>query len=386
MVDFLIGQHGNALFFDILWQSGLFLMVGLVASVALRRRPARAHRVLLLAILGAVVTPLCSQLVRREGWGLWSATVSIFAGSADRLKPGLPPWNPVVSAGVPPSGGFRSRSQDRLKPGLQPEDRSGLGASQPVEGWTEPQEFSRSRAAASIPLRRLLMDLWGVLSGLCLVRLIVSMIGGRQIVSRARRIADGSLVNDAAAASTHLGLHLSPDLLASDRAACPAIWCWGRRPVILLPETGGVSPVDWVGVFCHELAHWVRRDHVSSLIAEVLTCLLPWHPLAWWAKHRLSQLSELACDDWAIASGREPVAYAETLLNLVPRRRMTTAMAAVSRRGGLVGRVAHIIATEGTVEPRPGRRWSVVVALVAVALVPIIALAQRARAMPESMR
>ncbi len=144
------------------------------------------------------------------------------------------------------------------------------------------------------------------------------------------------------------------------RIARPArpIWCWGRRPLILLPETAGESPVDWVGVFCHELAHWVRRDHVASVIAELLTCLLPWHPLAWWARHRLNQLSELACDDWAIASGREPVAYAETLLNLVPRRRMTTAMAAVSRRGGLAGRVAHIIETDGTVEPRAGRCWS----------------------------
>ena len=224
-----------------------------------------------------------------------------------------------------------------------------------------------------------------MLSGIYLARLIVSMIVGRQVVSRARPIADGSLASDAAAASTHLGLRVRPDLLASDRAACPVIWCWGRRPVILLPEMVKTSSVDWIGVFCHELAHWVRRDHVASLIAEFLTCLLPWHPLAWWARQRLSQLSELACDDWAIASGREPVAYAETLINLVPRRRMSPAMAAVSRRGGLAGRVAHIIETDGAVEPRPGRRWSAAMALAAIGLVATIAMAQarEGRARPD---
>ena len=47
-----------------------------------------------------------------------------------------------------------------------------------------------------------------------------------------------------------------------------------------------------------------------DLLAEVLVCAVPFQPLAWWAKRRLGQLSELACDDWAIAGGQEPEAYA----------------------------------------------------------------------------
>jgi beta-lactamase regulating signal transducer with metallopeptidase domain/protocatechuate 3,4-dioxygenase beta subunit len=374
MIDFLNGPHGNALVVDILWQSSLFLMVGLVASLALRQRPARAHRVLLLAMLGAVVTPLGSQMVRHEGWGLWSLSGSgLFARSGDRPEPGRLPSDSDAFARVSPSG--ESRSWDRLKPELQREGLSAFGASAPIEVRAELQESFHLRAIASPSLRSVLLGLWGISCGLCMMRLITSLIAGRLIVRRARLIADGPLVGDAATASKSMGLPARPDLLSTDRVSCPAIWCWGR-PMILLPEPTGRPSVDWVGVFCHELAHWVRRDHLSSLVADLVTCLLPWNPLAWWARRRLNQLSELACDDWAIAGGRDPVAYARTLVDLVPRRRMTTAMAAVSRRGGLAGRVAHIIESGGIVEPRPGRGWSVTAALVVLGLIPIIALAQ----------
>ena len=108
----------------------------------------------------------------------------------------------------------------------------------------------------------------------------------------------------------------------------------------------------------------------------MLVCALPWHPLSWWARLRLAQQSELACDDWAIAGGQEPVAYAETLLELVSRRRVTTALAAVSRRSGLAGRITHILDADRAVEPRLGRSWSGVVLLSAIGLVVMIALAQ----------
>jgi hypothetical protein len=219
--------------------------------------------------------------------------------------------------------------------------------------------------------------LWVIVSALGLARLAASMIVGYRIIAQARLIAGGSLDQAAEAAATRLGIRGQPDLRVSPRAACPAAWCWGRRPVIVLPECACCdAPVDWVGVFCHELAHWRRRDHQAGLAAELLTCLLPWNPLAWWAKHRLGDLSELACDDWALSTGLEPTEYAGTLLELVPRRRLVASLAAISRRNGLSGRVAHILEADGTIEPRPGRRWSGLVGLAMAGLIASVALAQ----------
>jgi beta-lactamase regulating signal transducer with metallopeptidase domain len=349
-------QPGASLAGDVLWQSGLFLTAGVVISFGLSGRPARAHRVLLLAMVGALVSPLFSQLARREGWGFLSNS-----------EPDFPSVLTTSTAAI--SSDFDSRS----------------GTVQPIS----PVQAHASRAgsehhsAADQPTTRIstrdaLVGLWCVLSGLSLLRLFGSLVLGRRIISGARLIACESIERAIEVACTRLGLRMRPLLRASSHVACPAIWCWGRHPVIILPESSDLmaAQVDWVGVFCHELAHWLRRDHWSSLFGDLLVCALPWHPLAWLAKHRLGQLSELACDDWAIASGQEPAVYAESLLELAPRRRMTTALAAVSRRSGLAGRVAHILATEGPVEPRAGGRFSGVVALSVIGLVTLMALAQ----------
>jgi hypothetical protein len=378
MVDFLLNEPGGSLIGDVLWQSGLFLVVGLAASVALHRRPARAHGALFVAILAALVTPLCSQLARRHGWGLWasrsidrpriqvalalatSSPQAVHSGATGELPPRASSHRPI------PAG--MSATTEEPDPGARPLLERPAGLS------------DRSSNGVVIPRspRAILIAAWCMFSGLCLVRLVASVVLGYGVVCRARCIPGGALTQAAEAAATRLGLRARPDLRMSANLACPAIWCWRHRPVILLPETATAAlPVDWAGVFCHELAHWVRRDHWSNLLAEVLTCLLPWQPLAWWAKHRLGQLSELACDDWVLSTGLPPTDYAESLLELIPQRAGALALAAVSSRRGLIGRVGHILEAEGsTVEPRAGRRWSRVVALAAIGLVGIIALAR----------
>ena len=62
-------RPGGSLAWDYLWQSTLFLCLGLGATALVARRP-RAHRLLLLAMLGAFVTPMLAQAARRGGWGL----------------------------------------------------------------------------------------------------------------------------------------------------------------------------------------------------------------------------------------------------------------------------------------------------------------------------
>ena len=65
-------HQGGSLAWDYLWQSTLFLTLGLGASVALARWPARAHRALLLAMLAALCSPPLTQVVRHAGWGLFT--------------------------------------------------------------------------------------------------------------------------------------------------------------------------------------------------------------------------------------------------------------------------------------------------------------------------
>jgi len=364
MNNLLLYQLGASLIGDVLWQSGMFLGVGLVVSLALTHRPARAHRVLLLVMVGALVTPLFSQLVHSVGWGFLST-------SAAHHSP------PVVTT----STAAISSSIETVQPTSTAAVPRAASPAEPLLTITRPDGAERLSAAdrliTSISTRNALVGLWCVLSGLSLVRLAVSLVQGHRMVGRARLIACESTERAVDAACTRLGLQVRPVLRASSRVACPAIWCWGRRPVIVLPDAVDLmaARVDWVGVFCHELAHWLRRDQWSSLLGELLVCALPWHPLAWWAKYRMGQLSELACDDWVLATGLPAADYAESLLGLVPQWRTPLALTAVSSRRGLFGRVRHIL-DERRSSPDIGRRWACLSAAVMVLMTSALALAQ----------
>ena len=70
-------RPGGSLAWDYLWQSTLFLGLGLFASAMLARRPARAHRFLLLVMLAALVTPILTQAASRGGWGILAPRVDL---------------------------------------------------------------------------------------------------------------------------------------------------------------------------------------------------------------------------------------------------------------------------------------------------------------------
>jgi hypothetical protein len=55
------------------WQSTSFALVGLIGSFLLRRRPARASQVLLMALIAAVTVPTMGALVRHFELGVFVA-------------------------------------------------------------------------------------------------------------------------------------------------------------------------------------------------------------------------------------------------------------------------------------------------------------------------
>ena len=142
------------------------------------------------------------------------------------------------------------------------------------------------------------------------------------------------------------GLLRRPKLFVGEAWAMPATWgIW--RPAILLPR----EAASWSGerlrhVLWHELAHIVRRDSLSSMLAVPATMLLWFHPLAWVARRLMNESREAACDDWVLTRGQaEPTAYSADLLTIVRqhlhRAQVTTGltMAQSSKVGNRVRRL-----------------------------------------------
>jgi len=67
----------NVSLWGCLWQSTLFAILGLAGSFLLRRRPARAHQVLLLAVMAAVLVPVLSGVVRHFNLGIFARQVTV---------------------------------------------------------------------------------------------------------------------------------------------------------------------------------------------------------------------------------------------------------------------------------------------------------------------
>jgi len=339
-----------------LWQSMVLVVGGLTASFLLRRRSSRAHQILLLSIIAAVSVPIISVLVKHYELGVFVAEpIALQAQLEDGAS----------------AGDFSLLAQDfAYEAGPLEGDLSSItaGPQGVVVQWT-----------------RIALYAWIAASLMLAVRLLVTFLLGVRLLGRAEPLDCAKMAEAIHSARAKLGIGREVEVYSSRGVRSPAIWCWRRRPVLLVPDAVGRSgsAVDWAGVLCHELAHWKRRDHISGLLAELAVCMLPWHLLLWWAKSRLISLSEQACDDWVLATGQPGADYAESLLDLTPGKQMAFVPAVVGRRKGLSGRVRRIL-MNSCGNPRTGAAWAMAVSITAICLAAGLAFAQTRPAKPET--
>src|SRR4051812_18232301 len=171
---------GTSLAWDLLWQSCLFLSLGLGASLALRLRPARAHRVLVLAMLGALLTPVLSQAIRRVGWGVLkqpepAASVAETAPATARAPAPETSQVPVVRVSQPPG---RPRDVDHARE-----------APQFASGRRE-RAVVPAPLASPIPWRGVALVVWAGMTLLAFLRLAASFARGCRLVRRSPALED----------------------------------------------------------------------------------------------------------------------------------------------------------------------------------------------------
>ena len=373
-----------------LLQSTVIFLIGMLIARFAVRRPARVHTVLALAFLAAIVAPLASEAVRRGGWGVLPPEPMIIAKETTAIA--LPASKPFHGSMRPDQLRAMTLPGATEASATMVENRPPAGTTHdPASRAPEAQSFSSAIPAeptTSAPTGVITIGgavfatvalAWSIVSALLIGRLLAGVVAGRRILHSAARCDEPAVHAALAAARDRLGMNpVRVEVFQSSDVRCPMIWCWAARPQLLLPIDAARdwSAATWTPVLCHELAHWKRRDHWAALIAEVVCSLLPWQVLAWWAKRRLENASEQACDDWTVAVGHSAVDYAETLLGLVAQADPPLALAALRRRSGLAGRIQHIL-TQGMPHPRLGRLWAVAVLLFAVISIGVAAVCQR---------
>ncbi len=92
-----------------------------------------------------------------------------------------------------------------------------------------------------------------------------------------------------------------------------------RRPVIVVPlhlDADVVPDALLQTALGHELAHVRRRDFAWSMLCEMLTVPIAWHPVIGWLKRNIAVAREMACDDLVAGSLVDRRVYAESLLSI----------------------------------------------------------------------
>lgn len=155
------------------------------------------------------------------------------------------------------------------------------------------------------------------------------------------------------------------------------------RPVVVLPaDWANWSETFLAMVLAHEGEHVRRRDTWAALLAAV-NCAVYWfHPVAWFVRHRLTDLAEQVCDDTVIQITGSRGDYAQNLLEMAGRLsagsgRLQPVGVAMARKANVVRRIEAIIDRD---RPLARRLGTLAALLLLAAVVPLIFLAAGLRA------
>jgi TPR repeat protein/beta-lactamase regulating signal transducer with metallopeptidase domain len=358
--------RGHPLFWLWTWQSTVWLGIGLLAAGGLfRGRPARAHFVLFLCVVLSLVTPLMTLGMKGLGWGFLSP------GQTGRIPESGIPSAPVITHETK----FSAPSIES-RPDIAAADITQTSVQRPVQSIPSfpPATASTSPRDSAVPSSILpltktqpsfeinLKYPWLMVVFLLFLRLLKSFVQGHEIVRSSEEFYNPDLREALRVAVRRQGLMKFPYLRITGQLQSLVIWCWGRRPVLLIPRDmmSMLQEIEWESIFAHELAHWRRRDHWWKLFGQLAVCLVPWQPLLWIAIRQLDKLAELACDDWATDENATPEKYARTLLELAAMKEMPFAIPVASRGRMLARRVKRILGGQRS-RPWCGTGWSLLV-------------------------
>ena len=277
----------SAIAFTLLWNVGLAtvlaILLGLLSrSKLLRHQPGLTHALWLLVLVKLITPPLIPLPV----------LPNLQAENPDKGSQ-LKPFDANI-VGYEPS----LIEPEKIEGGLAASSRSATNAS----SW-------------SIPWLAILIGV----SGCGTLILITSSVMQLMRVSRIlRRAASGDvrLSGLAQTAACRMGMRGIPVVCAVDAAITPLLWVRPTGPVIVMPTSLAerLSDEQITCIFCHELAHYVRRDHWSIAFAFLVAALFWWHPVAWWARREMRAAQEVCCDGLVLATGAAARrCYAETL-------------------------------------------------------------------------
>jgi GWxTD domain-containing protein len=182
----------------------------------------------------------------------------------------------------------------------------------------------------------------GVLLFLC--RLNIGLIVARRMKTIATQAASAELQQMFQQLKHRLGITRTVKLANSALVQVPTVIGW-LRPVVLVPIgcLTGLSPIQIEAILAHELAHIQRHDYLVSVLQSFVEAVLFYHPAVWWVSRQVRIEREDCCDDLAVRTSGDSLAYAKALSLLEEHRSAYPAISLGANGGALVMRIKRLL-------------------------------------------
>ena len=174
--------------------------------------------------------------------------------------------------------------------------------------------------ALSLPGKRILFGLWGVVTAFLLLRIFLSLgavIRLKRVSLPAPREIERVLdsILDRIKRPRRMDVALSYEI---ETAVAVGFF----QPMILLPASmpASLNETELEQVLVHEAAHIQRWDDWTMLLQRMAAALFFLHPGILLMGRLMDRDREFACDDWVVALTRRPKAYASCLAKLMTSR------------------------------------------------------------------
>ena len=294
----------------------LALLALLISRLA--RRPALTHSLWVLVLLKFVTPPLFNLPLTIElpttGVGqIPNEPVPLPASHSARLEHSQATIDFAASAKISPPG---SPSVVSIKPLSGESHRVGREASS--------SGMSTLKTYSTFWMRRpdwksLLLSGWLAGAAFWMVLQFVRAVRFQRRVLR-DAIAPRELQEQTRRLALRLGLRQVPQVLVVNATVSPMLWGCGSHAKLLFPSdlADRLDDNARATLLMHELAHFVRGDHWVRVLELIATAFFWWHPVVWWARHRIEEAEEECCDAWVVSQFPDtPRQYAEALLDTI---------------------------------------------------------------------
>lgn len=247
------------------------------------------------------------------------------------------PLSPSFSERTRPLGNTTENSHKRIseeRAGAEPKLQSNEQKFVATDTSTESTQQSSTAIASSSPnltssffvhLTYVVLGfVWLGISTIMMARLATAIMVLAQYRRRART-AGSNIVKACEETARQLGVR-APRVLVSPDFESPCL-VGILKPTMLIPVGSNSLSRE---VLAHELAHLKRNDCAWKLAAQLVACLVPWHPLVKRLITSMEYCFDEACDDVVIESHGDRHSYANELLELAEKQQAKWAIESAS--------------------------------------------------------